>query len=174
VLIFPVTSERGSTVISLKNSLTIRHIPQGGQKDVWIFNGRVKYGAVFFWEGGGEQCENTWLLSPVTLHCFTSLWKEKLFKWLFYMSLSSHQSIVVSPQQHSLAMTTYLVFSVNVSTVLTMVYIFSNFCILLKYHFQIPFWTPVNRSVLPSEFWLLWTTFLFPTDNKYDTHYIHS
>jgi len=67
------------------------------------------------------------------------------------MSLSSHQPIAASPQQHSLAVTTYLVFPVSVSMVLTMVYILTNFCILLKQHFQIPFCTPVNGKVLPSE-----------------------
>ena len=66
----------------------------------------------FFW----EQCENKWLLLPVTLHCYANLWKEKDFKWLFYMSLSSHQPNATSPQQHFLAMITYLMFPVSVST----------------------------------------------------------
>ena len=80
----------------------------------------LSVGEVFFFSF--EQCENKWLLLPVTLHCFTSLWKEKNFTWLFYMSLSSHQPNAASPQQHSSAMITYLAFPVSVSTVLTMVY----------------------------------------------------
>ena len=131
---------------------------------------RLSVGEFFFFSF--EQCENKWLLLTVTLHCLTSLWKEKDFKWLFSMSLSSHQTIAASSQQHPLAMITYLVFPVSVSTVLTMVYIFINFCILLKQHFQIPFWTPVNGKFLPSEVWILWTSFLFPSDNKQYTHYI--